>query len=310
MEKGKSKVFRSAKKSYKSTKKVLSQRELNKFNKTQRKLKKPLALIKKKHKSRSLAKSPFISMEIDPELEPGQLTLDFSFKGIIVSFAIFGHGGVKNEIPLETFKKPDNVKQTNILGMRFSGINNIGNRKYEEDIDTFLVTNKNEKTNEFIHRLDQTFLSYLSGHPDVYQRIQQLNQRSNIQNNYFGIKENYSSKNAQKIYTGASSIDITDHRRHRELTTRGPLVKIYSIIRNGREYLLPGQSIIIDTNIVNGITLTQIINIVIQSVLDSPIIPTLDRVNFSTGNNFIVNIVDLTCNSTDSYPLIEFIGKG
>jgi len=202
-------------------------------------------------------------MEIDPESNPEvqptglQEIIPIPFT---ISFVIFGHGGIKNEAPLERFKKPDNVEQTNVSGLRFSGINNMVNRHYEETIDIYLLEKKN--MNGMFEELNKQFLNFLPNHPNVKQRVTELQQRTKIGNNFFGTRENYSHKRAQKFYTGITSNEIP--HRHSQLKTTGPLVKIYSIIRNGEE-LLKGKEIIIHTN--NGITLTQIINNVTKHIL-------------------------------------------
>uniref|UniRef100_A0A6C0HSY9 Uncharacterized protein n=1 Tax=viral metagenome TaxID=1070528 RepID=A0A6C0HSY9_9ZZZZ len=327
MEKSKSKVFRSSRKPTKKSKSVMRKREINKFNRTQKRSNKPTASKKYKPKKRisieteeassnisSLSSgsldsnSPFIDMEIDPDLEPKELKLDLSFKGISVSFVIFGHGGIKNKIPIETFKLPHATKETNLLAMRYSGINNIGNRSYEENIDKFLSENKNKKTDTLIQELDTSFLRFLPHHSEVLQRVHEIDDRLNIQNKFFGVKQNYNSRNAQKYYTGITSKELLRSYRHPEIKMTGPLVKIYSIVINNVEQLAQGQSIIVDRNIVNGITLTEIINIVTQFVLDSGIIPTLARSDIAKEKGFLVNVVDLTCNYTEEYPLIEVIG--
>jgi hypothetical protein len=229
---------------------------------------------------------------------------------VMISIIIMGHGAIKNELPLEVFVKPNFVKRTNILGMRFSGINNIGDRLYEEEIDTFLSMNKNNLTDTLIRNLDITFLRYLQ-HPkntSVKERIDIIKQRYDIKNNYFGIVENYSTRRAQKIYQGANDTEISGGYRHRELTKIGPLVKVYSIKINGIEVMQQGQYIIIRDNIVNGITLTQIINMVSQSFLNSHFVTPLQAQDIASKKNITVNVVDLTCNSTQGFPLIEFIG--
>lgn len=326
--KNKSKVFRSSKKPIKQSKVVMQERKINKFNKTQKKLNKPPASKKNKPKKRisieteeassnisSLSSgsldpnSPFVDMEVDPDLQSKELKLDFSFKGIIISFVIFGHGGIKNQTPVETFKLPDDARETNLLAMRYSGINNIGNRSYEEEIDKFLSENKNKKTDTLIQELDTSFLRFLPDHPDVLQRVQEIDRRLNIQNKFFGVKQNYNSRNAQKYYTGITSKELLRNYRHSEIKMTGPLVKIYSIVINNVERLAQGQTIVVDRNVVNGITLTEIINVVTQFVLDSDMVPALARNDIAKEKGIIVNVVDLTCNYTEEYPLIEVIGK-
>lgn len=325
--KKKSKVFRSSRNSNKQSKIVMNKEKLKKFNKTQKRLNKPTASKKykpKKHISMEIeeassnisslssgsldSNSPFIDMEIDLDLEVKEFKLDLSFKGIIVSFVIMGHGGVKNEIPIETFKLPDATKETNLLAMRYSGINNIGNRSYEENIDTFLSENKNKKTDTLIQELDASFLRFLPDHPDILQRVQEIDRKLNIQNKFFGLKQNYNSRNAQKYYTGVTSQELLRGYRHPQIKMSGPLIKIYSIIINNVEQLSQGQSIIVDKNTLNGITLTEIINNVTQYVLDSGMVPTLARSDIKKEKGFIVNVIDLTCNYTEEYPLIEVIG--
>lgn len=326
--KNKSKVFRSSKKATKQSKIIMNKEKLKKFNKTQKKMNKPTASKKYKPKkdtpmeteeasskisslsSGSLdSNSPFIDMEIDPDLESKELNLDLNFRGIVVSFVIFGHGGIKNKIPVKTFKLPDATKETNLLAMRYSGINNIGNRSYEEDIDKFLSDNKNKKIDTLIQELDASFLRFLPHHPEILQRVQEIDRRLNIKNKFFGVKQNYNARNAQKYYTGATSKELLRSYRHPEIKMTGPLVKIYSIVINNVEQLSQDQSIIVDRDIVDGITLTEIINIVTQFVLDSGIVPTLARSDITKEKRFIVNVVDLTCNYTEEYPLIEVIGK-
>ena len=249
-----------------------------------------------------------VEMEVDPEYKPGELNLDFNFKGIIVSFVIMGHGGVKNETPIERFKKPDYVRKTNLLGMRYSGINNLVNRQYEENIDEQLSLHKNKIKNELIHFLDQQFLEFLPFHRPIQNRIKEIEKKLNIKNNFFGIKENYSERNAQKYYTGINNEEIIKQSRHSKLKITEPLVKIYSIIRDNRELIPEGESIIIiDTKLKNGITLTEIINIVREYVLNSSYLVELERQGIAKEKLFIMNVVDLTCNYTEKTPLIGFI---
>jgi hypothetical protein len=247
--------------------------------------------------------SPFVPMDVVEDYETKAPVFDPSFKGLTISFIIMGHGGIKNEVPIETFKPPQNVLHTNILGMRYAGINNLVNRSYEENIDQSLVT-KNTDIYHLIEHLNDSFVNFLVQHPDIKERVELIRKRHNIGNNFFGIKSNYTKRNAQKFYQGITEKEEAEHFRHSELKKDGPLVKIYSVLAgNKEEQLKAGESITVG-NMHQNITLTELINHVTDFVLSNPRFNEMQR---EPGVD--VNVVDLTCNYTKEHPMIGFIER-
>jgi len=223
---------------------------------------------------------------------------------LTISFIVMGHGGIKNEVPIETFKPPQNVLHTNILGMRYAGINNLVNREYEENIDKSLAA-KSTDIEHLIEHLNNTFASFLVQHPDIQERVELLRKRHNIGNNFFGIKSNYTKRNAQKYYQGITEKEDAEHFRHSELKQDGPLVKIYSVLseENKKEWLKAGETITVG-NMHQNVTLTELIERVTDFVLSDPRFKDAQR---EPGVD--VNMVDLTCNYTKDHPMIGFIER-
>ena len=254
-------------------------------------------------------KSPFVPMDIVDDYGVEAPKFDPSFKGLTISFIIMGHGGIKNEVPIETFKIPRNVFHTNIMGMRYAGVNNLVNRQYEENIEKSLA-GKNMNIDKLIGFLNKSFGIFLEEHKDIKERVELIRKKHNIGNNFFGIKSNYTKRNAQKFYQGITEKEEQNNYRHSELKRVGPLVKIYSIIVAGQtELLKKGESITLD-NLSQNITLTEVINQVTEFVLSNRrFVPSSDKKDFYTSENLEVNLVDLTCNYTKEHPLIGFIEK-
>ena len=253
--------------------------------------------------------SPFVPMDVVEEYGVKSPKFDPSFKGLTISFIIMGHGGIKNEIPIETFKIPRNVFHTNIMGMRYAGINNLVNRKYEEDIEKSLA-GKDVDINKLIDSLNESFATFLVEHKDVKERVELIRKTHNIGNNFFGIKSNYTKRNAQKFYQGITEQEEQNNYRHSEIKTSGPLVKIFSIVVAGQtELLKKGESITVE-GLPQNITLTEVIDRVTEFVLSNTrFVPTSDEREFYKKTKLDINIVDLTCNYTKEHPLIGFIER-
>ena len=269
----------------------------------------------------AISASPVL-MEIVEEYSVEPLKVDFSFKGLTISFVIIGHGGVKNSLPLETFKSPNHKRmgQINVLGMRFAGLLNLVTRGYDEGIDEYLATDKNKDTIELLRKLNEEFnhslsVNIRSDNDETKKTIETFRSRIDalgkkipgIKDNYFGVKTNFREKNAQKFYQGISENEKKYGYRHSELTTAGPLVKIYSLLKGGTE-LLDKEEAIIVRGLQNDVTLTEIINKAIKQMLENVQIITMDeRELYSEQLPINVNIVDLTCNYTKDHPNIGFI---
>lgn len=269
----------------------------------------------------NISESPVL-MEIVDEYSNEPLKVDFGFKGLTISFVIIGHGGVENTLPIKTFKLPRHVPmgQINILGLRYSGLLNLVTKEYDESIDKYLSNNKNRDIIKLIKRLNDDFTLFLRGaiksdSEELKKIIEEFRKRierlktiiPNIEEKYFGTKLNYGKKNAQKIYQGVSQDEIDKKVRHFELTTVGPLVKIYSILKGGEEILKDGQTILV-TGLKENITLTEIIDEAIkQFSKEKGIISDIEKDIFLKQLNININIVDLTCNFTDAHPNIGFI---
>lgn len=253
--------------------------------------------------------SPFVPMDVVDDYRVEAPKFDPSFKGLTISIIIMGHGGIKNEVPIETFKTPHNVLHTNIMGMRYAGINNLVNRQYEENVDKSLAS-KDFQIDKLIDSLNKSFAIFLEEHKDVKKRVELIRRKHNIGDNFFGIKSNYTKRNAQKFYQGITEEEEKHNYRHSELKKAGPLVKIYSIVVAGRtELLKKGETITVD-NLPQNITLTEVIDQVTEFVLSNKrFVPSSDEKEFYTNARLEVNIVDLTCNYTKEYPLIGFIEK-
>jgi hypothetical protein len=252
---------------------------------------------------------------------------------ITISFLIIGHGNIintprLNNTVIETFKKPNNASQVSVMGLRFAGLVNLIKRDYLEFIDKELTNkiphdntmtvylNKNLKmfiqgfTPEYFEnqlKIDKTTQEkeedekYIILAKNLHEQINMLRNNGSLTgDNFFGVKDKFTKKNAQKRYFGADSSVF-----HKEITTSGPLVKIYSITTgDGSEILSKGESIIC-TEPKNGDTLTKIIDDVVMKVYSTVIIP-----NFNFDKSKIkVNVLDLTCNNTENFnfPSIGFI---
>lgn len=247
--------------------------------------------------------SPFVPMDVVEDYGVEAPKFDPSFKGLTISFIVMGHGGIKNEVPIETFKPPKNVLHTNILGMQYAGVNNLVNRSYEENIDKSLAK-KNTDIGHLIEHLNSFFVNFLVQHPDIEERVELIRKQHNIGNNFFGIKSNYTKRNAQKFYQGITEKEDTEHFRHSELKRVGPLVKVYSVlVANKTELLKKGESITLN-NMHQNITLTELIERVADFVLSDPRFKDANR---EPGVD--VNMVDLTCNYTKDHPMIGFIER-
>jgi len=284
-------------------------------------MKKPRSYVPMDISPKSISASPVL-MEIFDEYKHQPYTVDFSFKGLTISFMIIGHGGVKNTLPLETFKIPNDatIGQINVLGLRFSGLLNLVTKEYDEDIDRYLATVKNKDTTGLIRELDKTFNKFLSSNirsdndeikkiVEIFKaRIDTLGKKiKGIKDKYFGVKMNYGKKNAQKFYQGISKNEKENGYRHSELTVTGPLVKIYSLLKGGTELLTEGQTILV-SGLQNDVTLTEIIDYAIKQILENgQIITVAERKLYSELLPINVNIVDVTCNYTEDHPKIGFI---
>jgi hypothetical protein len=273
-----------------------------------------------------ISASPVL-MEIVDEYSDQIPTVDFDFKGLTVSFVIIGHGGVKNTVPIKTFELPIHMPmgRINVLGMRYSGLLNLVNKNYDESTDKYLADHKNENIPELIKYLNEAFAMFLNGNINVNgedtkeiiekrkvidefkKRVDLLKKKiPNIE--YFGAKIGFGKKNAQKFYSGISQEEFKKESRHSELTVNGgPLVKIYSILKGGKEYLKPGQTLLV-SGLSDNITLTEIIDAAIKKVSEEGhIITVYERGLYFEQLPININIVDLTCNHTDAYPNIGFI---
>jgi hypothetical protein len=262
-----------------------------------------------------------VMMEIE-EYKQAPLALDLSFKGLTISLVIMGHGAVDNTRPLVPFRPPKHhpMGKINILGLRFSGLLNLTTTQYDEDIDQYLAKYKNSQHEEFISILNRTFEKALEGgvHTEnenirrivieFFKRVETLRkQYPQLGDNFFGTKNNYGKRNAQKYFTGITETEYKDKHRHGELTTTGPLVKIYSILR-GKEELLKENVTIKMTETYNNMSMTELIDMVIDYVLNNPqILTAYERPLYADKLPINIEVVDLTCNHTDDYPIIGFI---
>lgn len=257
--------------------------------------------------------SPYIPMEIDEEYEKKPFILDLTIKRIIISIIIMGHGGIKNTYPIDTFKSPRYLRKLDILGMRYAGVNNLVNRVYEVMNEDFLADVKNSKTVELLDNLNKTFSEFVKEEfpeqSDIRYRLDLINKQFNINNDYFGIKENYTSRRAQKFYQGVTEAEIIHERRHPNITRNGPYVKIYSVLKDGVELLSKGETILVD-KIFQNMTLTDIIQSSKEKIFTMDRFLTSDEKKEYENRKLIeFGVVDLTCNFTKEYPNIEFIGK-
>lgn len=263
-----------------------------------------------------------VLMEIVDEYKNVPLALDTRFRGLTISFVIIGHGGVKNTVPLETFREPEHhpIGHINVLGMRFAGLLNIVSKQYDEDIDTYLAHHKNTEYQNFIAALNSTFevarqLQMRSDNEYVRRAILEFTERVDLlkkrypklKDNFFGTKNNYGRRNGQKFYTGVSETEYKNQIRHSELTTQGPLVKIYSVLRGRDELLSEGETITLSET-KNMITLTEIIDLAIDTLFKNKKIFTVtEKPLYFEQLPINIDIVDLTCNYTEEYPKIAFI---
>lgn len=257
---------------------------------------------------------------------------------IRIGIVIFGHGGLVTEpvaffhLPRyvnKTFELPRGVLQTNVLGLRYAGLSNIGNQEYEESIDNYL-THRRDDMPKFLRYLENYYRNALKAtqyeiregkETKVYQFRNEIMKNQQIEaqlktkhitlkGNHFGIREKYDTKRVQKYYTGRipqRNDPVTHeiipeenpHSRHRELTLQGPLVKIFNIEINGKNRLPTGYFVLVQPA-PYGITLTQIIEQSLRNILPPQLIH---------EKKTIVDVVDLTCNTTElANPTIEFIG--
>jgi hypothetical protein len=232
-----------------------------------------------------------------------------------------GHGGVINyQSPttgrIETFKNPENVKSTEIIGMRFSSLLNLTSTSHQEAVVEYLASHK-DTNNDFINFLNQSYLKFLKIYSpdktDLSKVEEFIKTKKSTQilgkkyNNIFISKKRISSKTAQKMYKGISDKDrLYFHSDFTKHNIQGPFVKIYSIIANDTELLYRGETIPI-YNIPNNITLTNIINIVTTYIFSDNLSYKGISKFYQTGKKISINVVDLTCNSTTGHPIIGFI---
>jgi len=242
---------------------------------------------------------------------------------IEISFIIIGHGGIisysNGRVP--QFKLPKNVSQTNVLGQRYAGFLNFGNRVMKEQVYRFLHHHevlKNKKNLKKFLKLFNMFYTFslkqrksdntLEFPYDYYANflVNEALSKKNIHlhGDYIGIRYNYGATRAQKLYTGKKPDETSNQSDPEEIVER-PLVKIFSIKVNDQEILRnTGHEIIVD-DIQNHITLTEIIEHAVKKTM-------LAFPEFTTfpDKKIIVNVIDITCNSTENrdYPTIEFIG--
>jgi len=248
---------------------------------------------------------------------------------IEISFIIIGHGGIPSssngEVP--QFKLPENVSQTNVLGLRYAGFLNYGNVDFKKEIYKILQENEilhNEKNlkkflknyNKFyIHILNQQsvkgvydFQNERNANILVNDALSKKNIR--LHGDYIGIRYNYGTTRSQKIYTGKNPGELPIQSHPEEIEER-PLVKIFSIkvddqeiLRNIDYHHILNHEILVD-DIKNGVTLTEIIEHAVKKTMH--VFPELDAF---PDKKIVVNVIDISCNSTMNrdYPTIEFIG--
>lgn len=256
---------------------------------------------------------------------------------IEISLIIIGHGGVissENGI-VQRFKPPENVSQTNVLGLRYAGLTNLANKVYKENIDNELQHKevlKNAKNlklflkyynsvyslalNEYKKDKNGDYMLDIFGNkiykfPEIRHAnalVDNALSKKNIHlhGDYAGIRYNYGSTRAQKLYTGKKMNESPTFSHHQEIYER-PLVKIYSVNVNGEEIQRnKGLLEIIVTDIKNGVTLTKVIEKAVEKTMSK-----FTKLSGLSDKKIVVNVIDLTCNDmTDGtrYPDIEFIG--
>ena len=256
---------------------------------------------------------------------------------IEISLIIIGHGGVissENGI-VQRFKPPENVSQTNVLGLRYAGLTNLANKVYKENIDNELQHKevlKNAKNlklflkyynsvyslalNEYKKDKNGDYMLDIFGNkiykfPEIRianALVDNALSKKNIHlhGDYAGIRYNYGSTRAQKLYTGKKKNESSIFSHHQEIYER-PLVKIYSVNVNGEEIQRnKGLPEIIVTDIKNGVTLTKVIEKAVEKTMSK-----FTKLSGLSDKKIVVNVIDLTCNDmTDGtrYPDIEFIG--
>jgi hypothetical protein len=298
-----------------------------------RKSHKSLHPLSKKPRAKTL-RDRLTKMDVEDDAEP---------QTVQVSLVIYGHGGlamtrdkvfVPGKLINQAFKVPEGVDQVNVLGLRYAGLDNFGNRRHEMKIDHMLSKRPDIELPEFLDYLNKyyenalhhTYLhekgryvldesgNYIPKFKDQLDKLAIIEKRLakkgiQVRGNMFGIREKYDKKRAQKIYTGVRldeySIDPNQPQRHPELKIGHPLIKIFSIRVNGVEQLKPGHQIVVKgPGVKNYMTLTD----VIHESLD-PRVSKLLAKYLHYKNKIVVDVVDLTCNHQfEGDPTLEFIG--
>lgn len=325
--------------------KTLAQKKKVKKNLKQTK-KKRSQIINKKRDIKNIQQSSAMDV-VEESQSPPKNSIDTVTKGIgnislgkqdtiEISLIIIGHGGVissENGI-VQRFKLPENVSQTNVLGLRYAGLTNLANKVYKENIDNklqheevlknaknlklflkyynyvySLALNEYEKDKNGDYMLD-IFGNKIYKFPEIRHAnalVDNALSKKNIHlhGDYAGIRYNYGSTRAQKLYTGKKKNESSIFSHHQEIYER-PLVKIYSVNVNGEEIQRnKGLPEIIVTDIKNDVTLTEVIEKSVEKTMQ-----VFRNLSTIQDKKIIVNVIDMTCNNTTTnfYPEIEFIG--
>ena len=243
---------------------------------------------------------------------------------IEISLLIIGHGGVislENGI-VQKFTLPENVSQTNILGLRYAGLLNYGNSESKKWMDKNLheveILQNPKNLKKFLKTFNWIYVAALNERDSNNSFINQNERNANmlvnsslhkknihLHGDYVGIRYNYGNTRAQKIYFGKKKNDQLAHIHPQEVEER-PLVKIFSIKVDGIEIQRnQGRHEIFVDDIKNEVTLTEVIEKAVHKTMRE-----FPELSTFPDRKIIVNVVDNTCNDTkeNRFPDIEFIG--
>jgi hypothetical protein len=309
--------------------------------------KKRSQIINEKRDIKNIQQSSAMDV-VDESQSPPKNSIDIVTKGIgnislgkentiEISLIIIGHGGVisaENGIP-HFFKLPENVSQTNVLGLRYAGLTNLVNKAYKEYIDNELqheeVLKNAKKLKLFLKYYNYAYSFFLNEYEkdkngdyilDIFgnkiykfPKIRLANALVNnalskrnihLHGDYAGIRYNYDSTRVQKLYTGKNKNESSIFSHHQEIYER-PLVKIFSVNVNGEEIQRnKGLPEMIVTDITNGVTLTEVIEKAVEKTMQ-----VFRNLSTIQDKKIIVNVIDMTCNDYTNkfYSVVEFIGR-
>lgn len=225
-------------------------------------------------------------------------------KNIELKAAIWGHGrqcriGEKDAV----FKVHDNV-QTNILGLGFSGVCNIGNVKLINDIDKMLKTkpgnlsSKNlsyaliKQTEVFIEHQKKLEEAKIKGEGSIPILWVETNNED-----LFSYVENYGKDKhrCNKEYGGYKEKDpsLSDQIKNGKV-----LVRIYNIKIGDEVVNVPHDLYLEDGSSLNDI-ISHIIDFINKNIMEK--ITSKQKIN-----NLIIDLFDSTCNYSADTPNIAF----